>query len=323
MHRTLHFTDQTNATAQVFATKNYSGEYQQQLAGERPVVSSPSASGDLPPEFFEQFPFASNNEEVKNGIFAKKLTDWQANQAARARNPEVYDENGHYRAGPAFQRWYDEDYMSLSTNIHHTLNAAGMAWGVGIIPDAINTVYNAAEAATGIGTGSWRDAAFSAFAMIPVIGDAAMASKYGIKLLEHAGPAVKLADRCYQTAVELVRPSSRALRSALEAAGEVRPIGSAAHHIVAGTAAAADEARKILERWGIGINEAVNGVFLPAWRASPNPTGAAVHSTVHSTVHTEEYYKTVTTMLKGATNRVEAIEVLQLIRQRLQAGGLR
>jgi hypothetical protein len=115
-----------------------------------------------------------------------------------------------------------------------------------------------------------------------------------------------------------IAPSSRALGQALEAAGHVRPASSAAHHIVAGNAPAAARARAVLERFGIGINDAANGVFLPASRAAPNAAGAAVHSTLH----TGAYYQTVNQMLLGATTRAEAEAALGAIRQGLLSGGL-
>ena len=76
------------------------------------------------------------------------------------------------------------------------------------------------------------------------------------------------------SAARVMAPSSRALGTALEGAGIARPAESAAHHIVAGGAAAAAQARAVLQRFGIGINDAANGVFLPATRASANPLGA-------------------------------------------------
>jgi hypothetical protein len=97
-----------------------------------------------------------------------------------------------------------------------------------------------------------------------------------------------------------------------------RPAGSAAHHIVAGGAEAAAPARAVLERFGIGINDAANGVFLPASRAAPNAAGAAVHSTVH----TRGYYQAVNEALSQATTRAEALEALGALRQGLLGGGL-
>jgi len=112
--------------------------------------------------------------------------------------------------------------------------------------------------------------------------------------------------------------SSRLLGIALEAAGHVRPPNSAAHHIVAGGAGAAARARAVLQKFGVGINDAVNGVFLPANKAVANEAGAAVHSTLH----TDAYYETVNQMLSAATTRSEVEAVLAAIRQGLLSGGL-
>ncbi len=111
-------------------------------------------------------------------------------------------------------------------------------------------------------------------------------------------------------------PSSKALGAAMEAAGISRPLSSAAHHIVPGGARAAEPGQAALARFGIGINEAVNGVFLPANRAVPNVTGAAVHSTLH----TGAYIDAVNLALAQATSRQEATQVLDVFRQTLLNG---
>ncbi|GAB4568541.1 MAG: hypothetical protein Tsb0020_22070 [Haliangiales bacterium] len=122
-----------------------------------------------------------------------------------------------------------------------------------------------------------------------------------------------------KSAASVTRASRRALARALIAAGHMRPRGAAAHHIVAVRAPAAARARDKLKQLGIGINEAVNGVFLPATRKSPNPTRAAVHATLH----TNKYYQTVNSMLTRATTRAEAEEALRAIAQTLLAGGFK
>ena len=95
--------------------------------------------------------------------------------------------------------------------------------------------------------------------------------------------------------------SSKALDANLEATGFLRPIQSAAHHIVAGAAPAAAQARAVLQKFGIDINEAANGVFLSASQFSANPTGAAVHASLHSGA----YYETVNRILETATSSSE------------------
>jgi hypothetical protein len=74
----------------------------------------------------------------------------------------------------------------------------------------------------------------------------------------------------------------------------------------------------VLQRFGIGINEAANGVFLPTSRTAPNAMGLAVHSTTH----TNAYYITVNNALAQATTRAQAEAALDVIRQLLLAGGI-
>jgi hypothetical protein len=113
-------------------------------------------------------------------------------------------------------------------------------------------------------------------------------------------------------------PSSRILGRALEAAGHARPPGAAAHHIVAGNAKHAETGRRVLEKFGIGINDAANGVFLPATSNSPNAMGAAVHASLH----TNRYYEAVNKLLLTAKTRERALAILAGIREKLLAGGL-
>jgi RHS repeat-associated protein len=110
--------------------------------------------------------------------------------------------------------------------------------------------------------------------------------------------------------------SSRALARALTSAGLRRGVQQAAHHIVAAGARRAAQARKILADRGININDAVNGVFLPATKNSIN----LLNSAVHSTVHTVRYYSEVTARLKAASGFGETVQVLREIGDELVAG---
>jgi hypothetical protein len=112
------------------------------------------------------------------------------------------------------------------------------------------------------------------------------------------------------------RASSRALGVALEASGVQRPEGYAAHHIAAGADPRAEFARGILKKFGIGINDASNGVFLPADRATQVIAG----ETIHSTLHTKKYYEAVNDALAKANTRQQVIDILQSIRLALQSG---
>ena len=119
------------------------------------------------------------------------------------------------------------------------------------------------------------------------------------------------------TAIAVVEsPSSSKLAQNLINEGISRPAQTAAHHIVAGCAKAAGQARSILAKFGIGINDAVNGVFLPQNLSSANPNGA----TVHSTLHTKKYYDMVTMMLKTCSSKEDVISTLSQIRKLLENG---
>ncbi|BCJ59918.1 hypothetical protein Jiend_33400 [Micromonospora endophytica] len=102
----------------------------------------------------------------------------------------------------------------------------------------------------------------------------------------------------------------------LEASRVARPAETAAHHIVASTSPKAAAARAQLNRFGIGINDASNGVFLPRGSASANPGAMSVHSRIH----TNDYYAYVNDMMSGARNAGEARDVLNHIRGQLQGG---
>ena len=117
--------------------------------------------------------------------------------------------------------------------------------------------------------------------------------------------------------IKSVTTSSRALGAALEDAGFIREVGDAAHHIVASGAKAATEARAILQKFEVGINDAANGVFLPATKALAE-AGDAV---AHAVVHTKEYYNSVTTALRRATSKQDVIDALSQIRRNLLNGG--
>ena len=138
---------------------------------------------------------------------------------------------------------------------------------------------------------------------------------YGGRVVDWIGSS---SDDVAREALGLSSPSSRELAANLEGAGLLRSPETAAHHIVAGSADAAAPARDVLARFGIDINSAENGVFLPANRSASNPSGAAVHSTLHSGA----YYETVNALLLSATTRAEAIDALGYLREALLRGDL-
>ena len=113
---------------------------------------------------------------------------------------------------------------------------------------------------------------------------------------------------------KLTIPSSYQLRNNMYEEGIKAPeYKNAAHHIVAGMARLAQDSRDVLTRFGIGINDAVNGVFLPTVKGVSN-------AAYHNTLHTEAYYKWVNSLLSDAQSREEVINILKYIADCLTKG---
>lgn len=77
--------------------------------------------------------------------------------------------------------------------------------------------------------------------------------------------------------------------------GQVRPDFTDAHHIVGRLDLRAARARDFLFAWGIGINDASNGVFLPRYVSSIVPS--LPQASPHQNLHTDKYYLAVTMRL--------------------------
>jgi hypothetical protein len=107
--------------------------------------------------------------------------------------------------------------------------------------------------------------------------------------------------------------TSRALGRNLEKAGLPRPPGYAAHHIVPegdGRFFWANKAREYLAKWGIDIDDAANGVWLPH---KARVDSAAYHRVIHA----GQYYEKVARMLGEAKSKEQAIKILNFIRRSL------
>ena len=106
---------------------------------------------------------------------------------------------------------------------------------------------------------------------------------------------------------EMSKPDSRKLRNNMIQSGvEVPEYPNAAHHIVAGNAQKASEARAILQKYGVDINDPANGVFLPTVK----DTGSGAY---HPSLHTDSYYRRVTEYLSVASSRDDVIDILEEI----------
>ena len=92
------------------------------------------------------------------------------------------------------------------------------------------------------------------------------------------------------------------LRAELKKAGVIPPpYVNAAHHIVAKNAKEARPAQKIMKKYGIDLNSAANGVFLPYKK---NLTYAN-NATVHIGSHSNDYYKYVNQKLREKVNSIK------------------
>ena len=112
----------------------------------------------------------------------------------------------------------------------------------------------------------------------------------------------------------LSKPSSKALRqNMIEAGLDVPDYANAAHHIVAGSSPKAAEARAILQKFGVDINDATNGVFLPTVKN-------VAEGAYHPSLHTDSYYRKVSDLLSGAKSRNDVFDILDDIADQLSKG---
>lgn len=127
-------------------------------------------------------------------------------------------------------------------------------------------------------------------------------------------------EHVFQCIHNIEKPNSRTLRKNISN-DENHPnfippdFKNAAHHIVAGAAALAARGREVLNRFGIGINDAINGVLLPI---EQNVSDAIYHCSMH----TNEYYETVNRLLESCGSLEEVIETLRYIAECLLDGKL-
>lgn len=106
-----------------------------------------------------------------------------------------------------------------------------------------------------------------------------------------------------------------ALRANLERVHGPLAEGYEAHHLIAVADRRGAGARRILERFNIDPNSAVNGVALPG-RASGRVAGQAYHPPIH----TNRYYDAAEARLASARTRREATYALGTIRRDIGAG---
>lgn len=109
------------------------------------------------------------------------------------------------------------------------------------------------------------------------------------------------------------------LRRNLMKAGRTPRPGEEAHHIVAFEHRFAAPARAVLQRYGIGINQAENGVFLtgPA-RGATKDFFAFSHR--GSGLHSKDVLQSINARMSMARSRQDALDILNSIRQDILRG---
>lgn len=91
--------------------------------------------------------------------------------------------------------------------------------------------------------------------------------------------------------------------------GRILPLAVCAHHIVASQDLRAKESRDIIFGHGIGINDAVNGVYLPRFANTVVPS--MPDAPLHSLIHTARYHANVLARLEfGQTEDAEGCRVI-------------
>ncbi|MBQ7888382.1 MAG: AHH domain-containing protein [Erysipelotrichaceae bacterium] len=112
----------------------------------------------------------------------------------------------------------------------------------------------------------------------------------------------------------LSTPSPKKLRKNLIEAGvDVPDYPNAAHHIVAGSSPKAAEARAILLKYSVDINDAANGTFLPTIKDG-------LEGAYHPSLHTNAYYDKVNKLLSEATCKEDVLDILEYIGDELSNG---
>jgi hypothetical protein len=100
--------------------------------------------------------------------------------------------------------------------------------------------------------------------------------------------------------------NAKILRENMEAAGKKLNPGDKAHHLVPSTHPRAAEAREILEKFGVDVNAAENGL--------------ALKDVQHAGLHTHKYIDEVTRLLRQARSQKAVMEVLERIAKLIKAG---
>ena len=110
------------------------------------------------------------------------------------------------------------------------------------------------------------------------------------------------------------KSDSEKLSDSLKGAGYTRPDDTDAHHIIPVKAGKLDDVRAKLDSFGIGRNDAPNGVYLPGVK------GSEAEGAYHTSLHSNKYYDQLREDFRGVNSKSDALDVLDRIRGRLLDG---
>ena len=185
--------------------------------------------------------------------------------------------------------------------------------------DAFNVALDASSFVSNMVSGNYSGAAWDLFSLlydsaatvVPGLPGGTGSAKLVSKLTaEYGDEAASLVLNYSDDMAEIVfkGDNSKKLVNNLIKNGIERGENQAAHHIVAGGSKYAKDTRKILAKFNISVNDAVNGVFLD--------------KSMHSKLHTKEYYQKVQKYLsENAQSREEVVNALKDIAKILSIGG--
>ena len=181
--------------------------------------------------------------------------------------------------------------------------------------DVFNVALDASSFVSNMVSGNYSGAAWDLFSLlydsaatvVPGLPGETGSAKLVSKLTaEYGDEAASLVLNYSDDMAEIVFKggNSKKLANNLIKNGIERGENQAAHHIVAGGSKYAKDTRKILAKFNISVNDAVNGVFLD--------------KSMHSKLHTKEYYKKIQMELQNLKTREQVIDKLADIAKRLE-----
>ena len=306
--------------------------------GKRVVPSTPASLQRQSPEFrtYRDQQRGSSRSYIAGRVsasvaqLAKKVVN--ANQQVQATRSAMIAASNGDAAGAAYyyamaaqlrEEYYQiycvaADYMGyiplekpvFPDWVHKGLTIGGMIPVVGFVFDLIEAEIFLAE-------GNPSEAAMSFIAAIPGLGDYAKGLKIGAEGAGFLLTGLRLngKDVAIHAATNPFKHKypSKLEKNMIAAGHEIPNHPYNAHHIVAQNHPKAQEAREALERWGVDINDASNGAFLPVKK---DVSDAAYHPSLH----TDDYYKKINEELQKATSKESVLDTLASIQTRLLNG---